>query len=269
MPTPDHHIDQINSKEGSPTILVIDDEPQNISVLADLLKEKGYQIRAARDASQALKSLEIDSVDLILLDVRMPGLSGFEMCEQLKSNKRTARIPIIFLTVMDETGDKVKGLELGAVDYITKPFDLDEVIARVGRQLKLRTEYKSRGNGEYEKTGLDKETRLEICGRLTDYFEREGPYLSPDLDSATIANKIDVSQHNLSEAVNIEYKQNIPHFINKYRIEHFCTLIELQPDSQILALALQSGYSSKSVFNHWFKIMKKTTPRQYIQSLAR
>lgn len=254
--------------EKTPSILIIDDEPKNIAVLARLLKEKGYQVRAARDANQALTSLNIERVDLILLDIRMPRMSGFELCEHLKMNKQTADIPVMFLSVMDDVEEKIKGLELGAVDYITKPFNPEEVFARIKRQLKLKSEYKRKpGLSEYRKTKLTKETRQEICRLLINSFEETRPYLSDKLNAVEIAEKIGVTQHNLSEAVNIELQQNISYFINRYRIEYFCDQYLQQPDAQVFELALKAGYRSKSVFNHWFKAIKNTTPRDYIKSL--
>ena len=197
----------------------------------------------------------------------MPSMSGFEVCEQLKKDSRTEAIPIIFLTAINETKEKVKALELGAVDYITKPFDLDEVLARVARQLKLINEYKKgRKTGEYRRTSLNKEMRKEICQQLVTFFEKEEPYLSDELNSETIAKKLKVSRHNLGEAVNLEMQQNISSLINQYRIDHFCKLMKQHPDAPIFDLALQSGYNAKSVFHKWFKIFKKTTPKKYIKS---
>ena len=249
-------------------ILIVDDEPQDIKLLASLLTEKGYQVRAARKTEQAVKSLEDEQVDLILLDVRMPGMSGFEMYETLKRNNLAHQTPVIFLTAADDTQEKIRGLELGAVDYITKPFNLDEVAARIARQLKLKSEYKkARGSGEYQKTGLDQQTRQEICKRLFDYFETEKPYLASDLTLPAIAKAIDISQHNLSEAVNVELRQNIAHIINTHRINHFCDVIRRRPNDPILMLAYQSGFSSKSTFNYWFKAIMEMTPRQFLESL--
>ena len=258
---------QTNQKTAKRTsILIVDDEPKNITLLAGLLKANGYQVRAARGAKQALKSLDIEPVDLILLDILMPEMSGFEACEQLKKNSNTADIPVIFLSAMDEVGDKVKGLDLGAVDYITKPFNQDEVLARIKRQVQLKREYKkASSNGAYRKTGLNAESRREICQLLESYFLKEKPYLSDSLSAAHIAEKIGVSQHNLSEAINVELQQNIAHYINQYRINHFCELYAQQPETSVLELALRSGYKSKSVFNHWFKALKNTTPSMYIK----
>jgi DNA-binding response OmpR family regulator len=283
MAKPRQHSEQVRSAR----ILIIDDEPQNIAILVKLLRENGYDVRAARDAVHALQTLEIETVDLILLDIRMPKMTGFEFCETLKQEQRTASIPVIFLTALNEVEDKVRGLELGAVDYITKPFNLDEVLARVARQLKLRSEHmaelgslaakmqpmperlpKPKGQGEYRKSGLDPEKRQEICRRFKACFEEESPYLDEELNVETIAGQLNVTRHNLSEAVNVEMKRSIAYLINRYRIDHFCELLKQQPDATILDLAFQSGYNSKSVFNRWFKTIKKTTPKKFRKALS-
>lgn len=258
-----------SDQETTARILIVDDEPKNIAILVNLLEEKGYRVRAARDGKYALRSLEAETVDLILLDIMMPEMSGFEVCEKLKENSRTASIPVIFLTALEEIKDKIKGLELGAVDYITKPFNLDEVYARVCRQLKLKSEYKkNKGPGEYRKSTLDEKQRQDICQRLAIYFAEEKPFLSDKLTAETIARKLKVTKHNLGEAVNLELRQNLASVINHHRIEYFCMLLQQQPDASILELAFQSGYKSKSVFHNWFKSIKKTTPKKFIRSLA-
>lgn len=265
-------------------ILIVDDEPQNIAILVKLLQEKGYDVRANRDAHHALQTLEITSVDLILLDIRMPKMSGFEFCSILKRKPRTAKIPVIFLTASSQVTKKVRGLELGAVDYITKPFILDEVLARVTRQLKLKAEYSTEGNrvdpvslrsekskkhGGYRKSGLSKERRREICRQLKTYFNEKTPYLDEELNLDLIAKKLGISRHNLSEAVNVELKQSMADLINRYRIDYFCTILHQQPNASILDLALQSGYNSKSAFNRWFKTVKKTTPKKFRQRIQK
>jgi signal transduction histidine kinase len=120
-------------------ILVVDDNPNNLAVLSDFLDESGFEVRVARDGESALEKVNYAPPDLILLDVMMPGIDGFEACRQLKSNSDTEPIPVIFMTALSDTVDKVKGLELGAVDYITKPFSQEEVLARVRLHLRLRS----------------------------------------------------------------------------------------------------------------------------------
>lgn len=118
-------------------ILIVDDTPANLQVLSNLLKDSGYKVRAAPNGLIALRTIESKQPDLLLLDVNMPEMNGYEVCQQLKSDPATAGIPIIFISALNETLDKVKAFELGAADYITKPFQFEEVQARVALQLKL------------------------------------------------------------------------------------------------------------------------------------
>lgn len=119
-------------------VLIVDDIPTNIKVLVDLLNESGFNISVAKSGESALEKVQKVSPDLILLDVMMPGIDGFETCNRLKANPRTKDIPVIFMTALSDTVDKVKGLKLGAVDYITKPIHQDEVLARINVHLELR-----------------------------------------------------------------------------------------------------------------------------------
>ncbi len=119
-------------------ILIVDDNPTNLEVLSETLIRAGFEVSIANDGEGAIEQVEYSPPELILLDVMMPGIDGFETCQQLKSDPMTEEIPIIFMTAMAEAESKVKGLSLGAVDYITKPFQEEEVIARVKIHLNLR-----------------------------------------------------------------------------------------------------------------------------------
>ena len=121
-----------------PQILIVDDYPTNIKVLSDFLIDSGFEVLIARDGNNALKKLQRVTPDLILLDVLMPGIDGFETCRRLKEQDSTKAIPVIFMTALTDSIDKIKGLTLGAVDYITKPFQQEEVLARINLHLKLQ-----------------------------------------------------------------------------------------------------------------------------------
>ncbi|MBW4494536.1 MAG: response regulator [Oscillatoria princeps RMCB-10] len=120
-------------------ILIVDDTPANLGLLSEVLNEAGFGVRVARDGESAIRKVEYEPPALILLDVMMPGIDGFETCRRLKANDATKDIPVIFMTALSETVDKVKGFSLGAVDYITKPFQQEEVLARITAHVKLRT----------------------------------------------------------------------------------------------------------------------------------
>ena len=119
-------------------ILVIDDTFENLQFLVDILMNKGYSVRPASNASLAFQSIQLKLPDLILLDIKMPGMDGYEVCERLKADQATRNIPVIFLSALDEVEDKLKAFEVGGVDYITKPFQAKEVLARVETHLSLR-----------------------------------------------------------------------------------------------------------------------------------
>jgi signal transduction histidine kinase len=123
---------------NSELILVVDDTPANLEVVCETLSDAGYEVITAIDGYRALKRVQTYPPDLILLDVQMPGIDGFETCKRLKADPATAGIPIVFMTALSDTDSKVKGFDLGAVDYITKPFQEQEVLARVKTHLQLR-----------------------------------------------------------------------------------------------------------------------------------
>ncbi|MGB0388079.1 MAG: response regulator [Ardenticatenaceae bacterium] len=119
-------------------ILVIDDKFENLHFLVDILMNEGYDVRPAPNASLAFKAIQVTPPDLILLDIKMPGMDGYEVCERLKADQGTRDIPVIFLSALDAVEDKIKAFEVGGVDYITKPFQAKEVLVRVETHLSLR-----------------------------------------------------------------------------------------------------------------------------------
>ena len=125
-----------NLKKG--IILLVDDTPSNLSVLFDSLSNSGFKMLVALDGESAIEQVDYVVPDLILLDILMPGIDGFETCRRLKKKASTKDIPIIFMTALTETVDKVKGFSVGAVDYITKPIQTEEVLARVNTHLSIQ-----------------------------------------------------------------------------------------------------------------------------------
>ncbi len=119
-------------------ILIVDDIPANLDVISDALSNAGFDVAIATSGERALQQIGRKQPDLILLDIMMPGIDGFETCRRLKANPRTSGIPVIFMTALADTDSKVQALELGAVDYVTKPFQEQEVLARVKTHLQLR-----------------------------------------------------------------------------------------------------------------------------------
>jgi len=135
---------EIRGNTGSKgTILIVDDHPVNLRLLEKILSAAGYQTLTAENGPTGRELAVSRLPDLILLDIMMPGESGFESCEKMKKDPRTAHIPIIFLSAKTDVESKVTGLKIGAVDYMTKPFDKTEVLARVGRHLETRDAYRT------------------------------------------------------------------------------------------------------------------------------
>ncbi|MBD1895849.1 response regulator [Coleofasciculus sp. FACHB-129] len=118
-------------------ILIVDDNPANLELLGGILSEQGYKVRLMPDGQLALRSVQSTRPDLILLDILMPEMDGYQVCEKLKADERTKDIPVIFVSAVHEVFDKVKAFSLGGVDYITKPFEAKEVLARIETQLRI------------------------------------------------------------------------------------------------------------------------------------
>ncbi|PZO40831.1 MAG: GGDEF domain-containing response regulator [Pseudanabaena frigida] len=151
-------------------ILIVDDTPNNLRFLSTTLSEQGYKVRSVTDGLMALTVAQAAKPDLILLDIMMPNIDGYEVCQRLKANSQTSDIPVIFLSALDEVIDKVKAFSVGGVDYITKPFQLEEVLARIQTHLSLREAQKeiSQLNTELEQRVRQRTAQLEqeIAERL-------------------------------------------------------------------------------------------------------
>ncbi len=131
-------MDNNQSSNFKANILVVDDTIANLRLLVNLLVERGYKVRPASNGSMALAAARTEPPDLILLDIVMPNMDGYEVCEHLKADELTCEIPVIFISAINEVLDKVKALSIGGVDYITKPFQVEEVLARVETHLEIR-----------------------------------------------------------------------------------------------------------------------------------
>ena len=155
------------------TILVVDDQPANLKTLLSFLKLQNFHVRIANSGERALLALSEEAADIILLDVMMPGMDGFETCRRIKENKESADIPIIFMTSLDSIDDKVTAFEAGGVDYIVKPFQQVEILARINTHITLRKKEqeleKALGEVTRQKKLLEKLSRVDD---LTTLFNR-------------------------------------------------------------------------------------------------
>jgi putative two-component system response regulator len=206
-------IDEARVSKGE--ILAVDDMPALLALLSELLTGAGYQVRQAPSGELALWTAQMRPPEIILLDVRMPGMSGMEVCRQLKADPVTADVPVIFLSALNESVDKVQGLALGAVDYITKPYQPEEVLARVNTHITLARYRKAL---EAERANLEQHVRertadLEAVAESLRSSERE----MSDLQEALI-----VAMASLAETRNNETGAHI------MRTQHYVQALALE-----------------------------------------
>ncbi len=178
------------SEPSSGAILVVDDSPGNLHLLFDALTLAGYEVRCAKSGAMAMIGVQSYPPDLILLDIGMPGMNGYEVCQQLKANSETCEIPVIFLSALGEPLDKVKAFQVGGADYITKPFQLEEVLVRVKHQLTIRNLQKQlkeviqalqRANNELESLAtLDSLTQISNRRSFDRYLAQEWERLAQE-----------------------------------------------------------------------------------------
>jgi adenylate cyclase len=163
-------------------LLVVDDTPVNLKLLADLLVAKGYAVELATSGPEALKRLEGEPVDLVLLDVMMPGMSGYEVCRKIRENPATAMLPVVMVTALDPAQERVKGIEAGADDFLAKPIHQPELLARVRSLLRVKTLWDQLAelNRTLEARVAEQVGQLERLGRLKRFF-------SPQLAEAIVS----------------------------------------------------------------------------------
>lgn len=167
-------VNPVRSLLDTGIILIVDDMPNNLKVLSETLADAGLEVAIAISGENALQQLEHTPVSLILLDVMMPGIDGFEVCKRIKANSKTANIPIVFMTALSESVNKVKGFELGAVDYITKPFEQGEVLARVKTHLKLNQLSQTLEARNLELQQLTEQLEQRVAERTQELFASIG-----------------------------------------------------------------------------------------------
>lgn len=223
------------------TVLIVDDNPANLGVLSDTLDQAGLEVWVARSGKMALERVEYALPNLILLDVMMPGIDGFETCRQLKVNPETKDVPVIFMTALSDTENKVEGFQLGAVDYITKPFQQEEVLARVKLHLKL---YDLTEKLE-EKNALLEQKVAEVSQAYCDLQQMQLHLIQSERMSSLgqmvtgiayeITNPVNFIYGNLTHAKN--YVEDIIELLNLYQADYPNPTPRIQAKQEAIELA--------------------------------
>jgi DNA-binding NtrC family response regulator len=195
------------ASDRPPNVLVVDDTPTNVGVLLEMLGREGCRVLVARDGDSALEQAQYGKPDLILLDVMMPGIDGFETCRRLKRDARTADIPVIFMTALGDLEDKVKGFEAGGRDYVVKPFEHEEVLARVRTHLQLEAlrrelaDSNRRLEARVEERTAELRSALAEVESLKQKLQQENRYLRQEIGEAADTRAIVGSSPALRDAL--------------------------------------------------------------------
>lgn len=258
--TMDGQYDMASMTPDQATLLVVDDSPADLSLLTEFLRNARLRLVVAFDGREGYQKATVMKPDLILLDVRMPRTDGFATCRLLKADPRTADIPVIFLSGCNELDDRLLGLRLGAVDYITKPFAPEEVLARVGVHLALHRQ--RRGAAPAPASGED---AGELGGTVRAAMEilRRDPGKPPSLPD--LAHQVGTNERRLTELFRSSTGLPVFAWLREERFQLACRLLA-GSELEIQQIADQVGYGSAGNFATMFRERLGVTPREYRQA---
>ncbi len=263
---------EIGREPSSQTILAVDDEEVNLTLIELYLEDYGLITKTATDGETALEISSKTPPDLILLDVCMPGLDGFETCKRLKENPASNRIPVVFFSAMVDEDSKARGFEVGGIDYITKPVQRKELVARVTTHLSQNKLYR------------------HLMRRLEAYEEHYGPLPAGDIEASNtrlqriykaqeilkdsmrappsmedLASRLEISHRRLSREFQLLYGMSVFSWFREFRLQESRRLLR-SSDTSVEEIAEMVGYTSGANFATAFRQRFNITPRAYRKS---
>ncbi|MEK7990719.1 MAG: response regulator [Thiotrichaceae bacterium] len=246
-------------------ILIIDDEPQNLRLIIETLNDYGFDIMTALNGKDALYSIYQEMPELILLDIIMPKMTGFEVCQKLKQRPITQNIPIIFLTALDDVDSKLKAFQLGGIDYITKPIDAREVLVRVNTHLDRHRIYQNlvQRLQNYEQQNLQdidcNENSMEGIEKVRNFLEENIATTHSLEELAQIAG---TNRTHLNKYFRILFGETVFGWLREQRLQRAAQLL-CSTDKPIQILASEVGYENNTAFSTAFKKRFGMTPVKY------
>jgi DNA-binding response OmpR family regulator len=262
-----------DTQHNPATILIIDDEPVQLRAMVAELSADGFETLIARDGADGLRKAEQAKPDLILLDILMPGWDGYETCLRLKASPQTRDIPVIFLTALRDTVPKLKGFEVGCVDYITKPFDHREVLARVSAHLRQRHLFAAMAErveplppeqtvaaGQAVAAAVSEDQKdLRLVYRAIDVLLDE---LAAPPGLVALAHRLGTNQTRLGRAFQTHLGMSVFEYLREQRLVRAQALLAAT-DQQIQQIADAVGFKRAGDFTTAFKRRFGMTPREY------
>lgn len=253
----------IPDKAYRATVLVVDDSPEELSLLTDFLRDARLRIVVAFDGREGYQKATATLPDLILLDLRMPRTDGFAACRLLKADPRTASIPVIFLSGSNELEDRLQGLRLGAVDYISKPFSPEEVMARVGIHVELYRRLRQQVPAPVLAPGVDPVPTLNSTVRAAMEILQHELSAPPSLPE--LAQQVGTNEKRLTELFRSATGMPVFTWLREERVQLACRLLA-DSEMDIQQIADHVGYGSASNFTTMFRERMGVTPRDYRQA---
>ncbi len=250
--------------EDPRNVLIVDDTPANLDLLERILEDNGYDVRSMPNGPLALKSANHTPPDLILLDIKMPGMDGYEVCARLKQQEATRNLPIIFISALQETDDKVRAFQAGGVDYVTKPFQADEVLARVRTHLELKAarEQLERQNEELVaaaqlRDDVERITRHDLKGPLNSILPIPtllSSYYAFSEDHLALLKNVERSAHKMLDMINRS--------LDLYKMETGVYQASIQPINMtpILYSSLREAAANKIAHNKPWRVTRNGAP---------